>query len=135
MSTNSDYIVVVEDYAKRHYIKGFEKKFPTWDKTLSSLVEIFSRFDSEALGQRLGLLKYNRTKTKCLYKFEFREVSQTTKSHKTSGNRLVLLCDHDTKFIYILLVYQKSDIRGSGETTWLMGHINTEFDILVKTLV
>lgn len=48
MSTNTNtYAVVVTGYAERHFIKGFQKKYPgsAWSKTLDTIRFMLQRAD------------------------------------------------------------------------------------------
>jgi hypothetical protein len=46
MSTNNNYNVSVSEYAKKHYIKNFEKKYKNaWDTTFLTIKNLLSRID------------------------------------------------------------------------------------------
>ena len=114
MSTN--YGVIFEEYAERHYIKNFEKKYKSaWNITRRAITEEFKRFD--------GLFETSIAETIIdgddikICKTEFR-VAGTKDSRKSSGNRCITaLCREDSIYmVRVLLVYHKNDIKGGNET-------------------
>lgn len=115
MSTN--YTVIVEEYAERHYIKGFEKKYKkAWPVTRRAILEELKRIDS--------LAETSIAETICdsvdvkIYKTEFR-VAGTNVSRKKSGNRCIVAAHKKTNTVRVLLVYNKNDLEGPNETaTW-----------------
>ncbi|MBI2436346.1 MAG: hypothetical protein HYV41_01200 [Candidatus Magasanikbacteria bacterium] len=69
MSTN--YAVLVEHFAERHYIKNFEKKYKcAWYITWSAVVEELKRLDSLALTSIAEKICGNSVVS--VYKIEFR---------------------------------------------------------------
>ena len=112
MSTN--YAVILEKYAERHYVSSFKKKYKgAWAITWKAVVEEFRRIDSlfqttiaETIVDK-GNIKICKT--------EFR-VAKTTDSRKTSGNRCIVAVNKSTCIVHILLVYAKTDIHGHNET-------------------
>mgnify|MGYP001611645835 CR=1 FL=1 len=116
MSTD-EYAVVIEVFTERHFIKGFSKKYKkAWDVTIRALVEEVQR--AEAL---IGRNSYMETivNVDCvrIIKMEFR-VAGTHESRRMSGNCCIVALHSDTKTAFILLVYCKTDVRGSRETDW-----------------
>ena len=112
----SNYTVKIKEYAERHFIKSFEKKYKqAWEVTLNSIVAELERIDN--------LLETDRADTVChfenirIIKTEFR-IATTKESAKTSGNRSIVAINVDTKKVSVLLVYTKTDIDGSNETSW-----------------
>jgi len=112
MSTS--YAVVIEKYAERHYISKFQKKYKNaWEITWCAVIEEFKRLDT--------LFETTIAETICdsekikICKTEFR-VAQTKESRKSSGNRCIIAVEKDTNTVYVLLVYNKTDMRGSQET-------------------
>ncbi|MEK9157234.1 MAG: hypothetical protein AAB448_03865 [Patescibacteria group bacterium] len=108
------YSVVIEDFARRHYIKSFEKKYKgAWDVTLRAITEQFKRIDV--------LLETPVADYICgsgnvrIFKTEFR-ITGTQESRKSSGNRCIVAVHTDTTTVHILLVYQKTDLSGKNET-------------------
>lgn len=112
MSTN--YTVVVEEFAKRHYIKNFEKKYKgAWDVTLRALFEEFKRFDF-LLGTSIAETITDKDGVR-ICKTEFK-VARTNESRKSSGNRCIVAVRSDIMAVRVLLVYHKNDIGGANET-------------------
>ena len=112
MSTN--YVVLLEEYAKRHYVSKFKKKYKgAWDVTWDAIVEEFRRMDSlfetsiaETIVEK-GDIKICKT--------EFR-VAKTQESRKSSGNRCIVAVNKSTSVVRVLLVYGKNDLAGHNET-------------------
>ena len=112
MSTN--YAVILEKYAERHYVSSFKKKYKgAWDITWNAIAEEFRRMDSlfqttiaETIVDK-GDIKICKT--------EFR-VAKTNESRKTSGNRCIVAVNKSTCMVHVLLVYGKTDISGHNET-------------------
>jgi len=115
MSTN--YVVIIEKYVERHYIKKFQKKYKSfWDTTWRGIIEELKRFD--ALLETDIADEIVCANDIFIYKTEFR-VAGTKYSRKNSGNRCIIAVYKETREIKILLVYHKDDIGGNNETaTW-----------------
>ncbi len=128
MSTNPDgFVVILEEFAKKHYCKDFEKR-ASWKITWVGLEQTFARFNAEALAGKLEPpIKISEDRTLFLYKYSFR-LADENKSAKASGNRLIFVCDYSKHIIRILLVYNKNHVQGSRETDWWMGLIYDEYD-------
>jgi len=112
MSTN--YVVVVEKFAERHYIKKFQKKYKNfWDITWRGVMEELKRFDE--------LLKTDIAEEIIsagdifICKTEFR-IARTKYSRKKSGNRCIVAVHKKTREIAVLLVYHKDYINTNNET-------------------
>lgn len=120
MSTN-DYSVFIEDFADRHYIRSFAKKYKgkQWDITLIAIKEILSRYDNIApnnhsIDSKLDIVC--QCNGYILVKLDFR-IAGSNISAKSSGNRVVAAVDTTKKIIKILLVYSKNDISPPNETS------------------
>jgi hypothetical protein len=112
MSTS--YEVKVGEYAEKHFIKSFKKKYQNaWDLTWQGIEEQFKRFDSLAETDIAEVI-CGTEKIK-IAKTQFR-VHNTKDSRKTSGNRCIIAVHADTRIVKVLLVYGKTDLAGSGET-------------------
>jgi len=112
MSTK--YSVVIKDYAERHYLKTFRKKYKgAWEITWRAVVEELKRLDS--------LLETSIAEKICgagnvtIIKTEFR-VAETRESRKSSGNRCIVAIHKDTNVVCVLLVYNKTDLGDGNET-------------------
>ncbi|MFH1412868.1 MAG: hypothetical protein ABIG10_02460 [bacterium] len=115
MSTN--YVVITEKYAERHYIKKFQKKYKSfWDKTWQGIIEELKRLDALLeTGIADEIVCINDIS---ICKTEFR-IAGTKYSRKKSGNRCIIAAHKKIREIKILLVYHKDDIGGNNETaTW-----------------
>ncbi len=112
MSTS--YTVIIEEYAKRHYIRKFEKKYRgAWDVTLRAIIEELRRFDS-LLETSIAETISSRDEIK-ICKTEFR-VHGTQESRKSSGNRCIVAVHKSTSTVHILLAYNKNDLGDGNET-------------------
>ena len=111
------YAVVIEAFAERHFIKSFAKKYrKNWEITLKAVVEELQRIDG-----LVGKTNIAETITDVddvrIIKTEFRVVG-TNESRHNSGNRCIIAVHTQTKTACVLLVYCKTDVRGSRENDW-----------------
>lgn len=126
MSTSDQYLVQLSDYAKRHYVKAFEKRYAKkqWDVTVRSVYADLARIKE--------YLKYDKAETihddgsRKIVKLYFR-VAQTKDSAKGSGNRAIVLVEENTKMVTILLVYSKNEITTPNETSKWQTEIKDNF--------
>lgn len=126
MSTSDVYIVEIEKYAERHYIASFKKKYKgAWDITLRALEEQYKRI--EVLE---GINSYIEKIYHCddfkIFKTEF-VVAGRHESKKGSGNRCIIVVHPKAKKVRILLVYGKTDVRGSHETAWWQSKVKENY--------
>jgi len=113
MSTS--YNVVFADFAERHFIKNFRKKYKNaWESTLIALRFEFGNFD--LLFQKSIAEKIIDSSAVSICKTEFK-IAGTNVSRHASGNRCVVAINKDTSTIIVLLVYHKNDIGNGNETT------------------
>lgn len=126
MSTSSNYAVEVEKYAERHFISGFKKKYQgAWDITWKAIEEELKRIETLiGVNNYVETIKSKRDLLIC--KTEFR-VAGTQESRHGSGNRCIIAVQKEVKTVRVLLVYGKSDIRGSRETTWWQGIVKETY--------
>lgn len=112
MSIN--YSVVLEEYAKRHYVSKFKKKYKgAWDVTWEAIVEEFKRIDSLFKTSIVEtIVDINNIK---ICKTEFR-VAKTQESRHGSGNRCIIAVHKDMRTVHVLLIYHKNDLGGHNET-------------------
>jgi hypothetical protein len=112
MSTN--YSVVVNKFAERHYIKKYEKKYKSdWDATKKGILEGLKRFDmllDTSIAEEIICVN-----DISICKVEFR-VARTKSSRKNSGNRYIIAVHKKNQKIYILFVYHKNDLKEKNET-------------------
>jgi len=119
MSTDQ-YAVFIENFAQRHYIKGFVKKHKNkhWEVTLTAIKSILARYDNispnhKPVDSKLDVIR--PCGQYMIIKLDF-AVAGTQTSPKSSGNRVVAAVDTENKIIKILLVYSKNDIGPPNET-------------------
>lgn len=110
----TNYSVKIEEFAERHFIKSFQKKYKKqWDFTLVSIIVGLERIDNLLLTDRAEII-YGANNIK-IVKTKFR-VAGTKESAKTSGNRCIVAWHEDKQFVAVLLVYAKTDLSGRNET-------------------
>jgi hypothetical protein len=110
----TNYSVQIEDFAERHFLKNFKKKYKSaWDITWRAIIEEFKRidslFDTEIAEKIICSDQVDICKT------EFR-VAGTKEFRKSSGNRCIVAVDKMMPVVHILLVYGKTDLSGKNET-------------------
>lgn len=111
---SQNYNVEFEQFAERHYIKAFEKKYKSaWQKTRTDIEEVCRRIDAMLEYQRADLIS-SMDQYK-LVKLDF-AVEGTRISPRKSGNRCILLIDDGIRLVRILMVYSKNDISPPNET-------------------
>ncbi|MFW0862479.1 MAG: hypothetical protein ACKKL6_02730 [Candidatus Komeilibacteria bacterium] len=112
MSIN--YSVKIDEFAERHYIKKFQKKYKNyWDITWRGVIEQFKRLEELLKTDIVDSIVTEGDVSIC--KSEFR-VAGTKVSKKNSGNRCILAVNNKTEEIIVLLVYHKNYIKGGNET-------------------
>lgn len=109
-----NYSVTIEQFAQRHYMKNFEKKYQrAWDVTLRALIAQFERVDM--LSQKdVAEIITDQHPFKVI-KSNF-SVAGTRKSPKGSGNRCIAIVNEERRQVSIVLVYHKNDLGNGGET-------------------
>ncbi|HEY4514854.1 MAG TPA: hypothetical protein VJJ22_01720 [Candidatus Paceibacterota bacterium] len=113
MSTTR-YRVVVEPFARKHYIKTFSKKYKSaWDVTLGFLMDEFSFIDA-LFDKSIAETIFDSSNYK-ICKTEFK-IAGTDESRHGSGNRCIVAVHKDTCIVHLLLVYHKTDLKGHNET-------------------
>lgn len=109
-----NYSVTIEDYAQKHFIKSFEKKYNNhWDVTLKALIAQLERIDSLLNLKKIEVVS-DIGKVRIL-KMQFK-VAATNESAKSSGNRCIVAWHTDKQMVKLLLVYRKTDLSGHDET-------------------
>ena len=111
----TNYAVVIEQYAERHFISSFKKKYKgAWDVTWIGMHEEFKRIDS-FIGQTNIAETITQSGEIRICKTEFR-VHGTQDSRHASGNRCIVAVHKNTSTVHVLLVYGKADLGGGNET-------------------
>ncbi len=111
---STDYAIIIEKFAERHFIKSFRKKYKTaWDATEKALIQEFRVFEvlfekniAETITDRDGVR---------ICKTEFK-ISGSRESRHSSGNRCIVAVHRDTATVRVLLVYHKNDLGDGNET-------------------
>jgi len=113
MSTN--YAVVVQKYAERHFISKFKKKYKgAWDVTWNAIHEEFKRIDILIGKTNIAEIITDQGGIK-ICKTEFR-VHGTQESRHASGNRCIISVYKSNCVVNVLVVYHKNDLDGRNET-------------------
>lgn len=113
MSTN--YVVTIESFADRHYVRTFAKKYKkAWDFTLSAIIREFQSFDV-ILEKSIAEEITDKNAEVVICKTEFK-ISGTQESRHGSGNRCIVAKHKNTNKVCVLLVYHKNDLGGGNET-------------------
>ncbi len=132
MSTNiRTYNVIIQEYAKRHFIKWFQKKYNTWwQQTLKTICFMLERAD----------WLRNTDKAEIIYTCGQRHIIKgnfsvvwTRESPKSSWNRYIAFVDDEMCICEILLVYSKHDIVWNHETTWWQWLIEDNFPEIMRS--
>ena len=111
----TNYAVVVQKYAERHFISKFKKKYKrAWDVTWDAIHEEFKRIDTLIGKTNIAETITDQGGIK-ICKTEFR-VHGTQESRHASGNRCIIAVHKNTCVVNVLVVYHKNDLGGSNET-------------------
>src|SRR3989344_3929841 len=112
-STNYD--VLFESFAEKHFIKTFAKKYKgAWDITLRVITEEFRQVDLLFLKNTAETIIDSKDIKIC--KTEFK-IAGTQISRHGSGNRCIIAIHKNTNKVCVLLVYHKNDLDGDNETS------------------
>ncbi len=112
-STNYD--VIFESFAERHFIKTFAKKYKgAWDITLRVITEEFRQIDLLFLKNTAETIKDSKDIKIC--KTEFK-IAGTQVSRHGSGNRCIIAIHKNTNKVFVLLVYHKNNLGSDNETS------------------
>jgi len=111
----SNYSVQIEEFAEKHFIKSFKKKYNSgWDVTLRAILFQLERIDN--------LLQTDKAKTIIdggeikIIKTKFK-IAGSKESAKTSGNRCIIAWHTKERFVSVLLVYNKTDLSSKNKET------------------
>jgi len=111
----TNYAVVIEQYAERHFISSFKRKYKSaWDVTWVGMHEEFKHIDT-LIGQTNIAETITGIGDVRICKTEFR-VQSTRESRHSSGNRCIVAIHKNTSTVHVLLVYSKTDLGGGNET-------------------
>ena len=111
----SNYLVQIDDFAERLFIKSFEKKYKRqWDITLRAIIFELERIDNLLLTNKANII-INKDDIR-IVKTEFK-IAGSKESTKTSGNRCIVAWHKEDNLVSILLVYGKTDLSSSNKET------------------
>lgn len=123
-----NFSVTIEDFAERHFIKSFQKKYQgQWDITRLAIIAELERVDN--------LLRTDRAETISdvdglqIIKTKFRVVG-TKESAKSSGNRCIVVVNKEKRSVSVFLVYTKTDLSGKNETAEWKAIIKEQYKIV-----
>lgn len=122
---STEYRVVVEPFADRHFIKKFKKKHGrTFEAAWKAELLLFKKFDALLDLSMAETISQHEEFRIC--KTEFRITGN--ESRKSSGNRCIVLVNDASREVQVLLVYHKSDItKGSNENASWQKLVRTEY--------
>lgn len=127
---NRKYLVVFDEYAKKHYEKDFKKKYKgAWPSTKKSIEETLERISNlDGLDVLDPICKTN--KDTFLFKFDF-SIAKSNLSAKGSGNRCILEVCNNSCCVKIILIYCKGHIDrpDKQETLWWKEKMLDEFGL------
>lgn len=117
MFINGGYQVFVSEYAKKHYINRFKRKYSKiWDETFKVIENMLFHIDNFLLTSKANVIHICET-GQFIVKCEFKIIG-SNESPKTSWNRIIVFCDKNKKECTILLIYNKTDFWWNWETAW-----------------
>ncbi|MDD3145475.1 MAG: hypothetical protein PHV23_05180 [Candidatus Gracilibacteria bacterium] len=130
MSINTTFKVIVGDYAERHFIKRFKKKYKniwlTTYKAIDFTLSRINKFKNKSLVEEIHSCDIGN-----ILKCEFK-VAGTNDSPHGSGNRYIVFQNNEIEECKILLLYGKTDIQGDRETDWWEGEIKNNYKEIAK---
>lgn len=110
-----NYSVQIEEFAERHFIKSFKKKYNNhWDVTLRAIVFELERIDNLLLTARADTIVDGGDVK--IIKTEFK-IAGSSESAKTSGNRCIVAWREKDRRVSVLLVYGKTDLSSGNKET------------------
>jgi hypothetical protein len=108
------YSVNIKQYAERHYIKSFAKKYGrAWDITIETLIRELQSLD--VLLDRTIAEMIKETADIKICKVEFK-IAGNNQSRHGSGNRCIVAVHKDVGLVNVLLLYHKSHLGDGNET-------------------
>jgi predicted secreted hydrolase len=112
---DSNYSVQIEEFAEKHFIKSFKKKYNSgWDVTLRAILFQLERIDNFLQTDKANtIIDGGDIK---IIKTEFK-IAVSKESAKTSGNRCIVAWHIKERFVSILLVYNKTDLTSKNNET------------------
>ena len=112
---NQNFDVLIEDFAQRHFVKQFLKKYRNqWTVTEKAVVALLARVDN-LIGGTTQIEVIHARHEHRIAKLDFR-VAGTNESAKSSGNRVIAYIDMNTRRCRVMIIYSKNDICQPNET-------------------
>lgn len=130
MSINTTFKVIVGDYAERHFIKRFKKKYKniwlTTYKAIDFTLSRINKFKNKSLVEEIHSCDIWN-----ILKCEFK-VAWTNDSPHWSWNRYIVFQNNEIEECKILLLYWKTDIQWDRETDWWEWEIKNNYKEIAK---
>ena len=128
---NNIFTVTFSDYAKKHFLKRFEKDYKgrQWEITVESIFQDLARIktSNSDLQKTQQVDELWQKDDYWIFKYDFR-VAKTKESTKSSGNRCVAFLDNASNRIIILIIYGKGDLpKNIGEHAFVERILEKEF--------
>ncbi len=120
MSINGGYQVAFEDFAEKHYIKDYEKRYKgAWLTTRRAIFDQLRNIDMLRDSGRLRNppIHMSEDRKKWVLKHEF-AIAGLHESPHGSGRRLIAIVDETVRTVRVVLVYDKGHVQGGNETVW-----------------
>lgn len=111
-----NYSVHFESYSERHFIRTFEKKYMAhWDITLRAIIAELERIDALLRTDKAETISTSKDNDVKIVKVKFK-IAASKESANSSGNRCIVAWCESKQSVSVLLIYSKTDLRGSNET-------------------
>lgn len=115
MNITNQYEVIFENFAERHFIRTFAKKYKgSWDITINLLADEF-KFIDVLFSKSIAEYITDKDADIVICKIEFK-ISGTQQSRHGSGNRCIVAIHKNANKVCVLLVYHKNNLRSGNET-------------------
>lgn len=126
------YTVIIEPFAKSHYLKKISKKYKKSFLVPWSAFELMlQKFDLMLMRDNTNvIIDINDSIAICKTEFKI----MPNESTKSSGNRCIVAQDIAKQEIKILLVYHKDNVQGSNETRWWKQVVKNNYEEYGKYL-
>lgn len=115
MNITNQYEVIFENFAERHFIRTFAKKYKgSWDITINLLADEF-KFIDVLFSKSIAEYITDKDADIVICKIEFK-IAGTQQSRHGSGNRCIVAIHKNTNKVCVLLIYHKNNLRSGNET-------------------
>lgn len=130
MSINNKYSLLVCEYANKHYINSFKKKYKSgWKETWGFIDIMCCNIDKYLTTTKVEKIFIcdNQYIAKCEFTIAWSNIS----TH-ASWNRIIIYVNELTKEVHILLLYMKTNIWWTWETSWWKEEIKDNHKEIAK---